>query len=328
LHIGLLDAFSTVNGGGWMHTNKIRVNSRAFADCARIRCLMSADTHRPTATLLLSGPDRKGLVASISGFLYQHGANILHADQHADSSVGMFFQRIQFELDGMDLGFAELEEAIGPLIQELGMQFQLLSSEQRKRVAVLASKSDHCLLDVLLRARAGELNADFVLVASNHEDHRAMVAALGLPYYVFPMTPETKAGQEKDLLELLRRERTDLVILARYMQILGREFVGAFPHRIINIHHSFLPAFSGARPYHQAYERGVKLIGATSHYVTEELDAGPIIEQETVRVSHRDSIEDLQRKGRDLEKLVLARAVRTHLEDRVLVYANKTVVFD
>lgn len=283
---------------------------------------------RRTATWLLSGPDQKGLVAKIAGFLYQHGANILHADQHQDSSVGMFFQRIQFELDGMDLTFEQVKQAADPLVQELGMRSQLLSSEQRKRVAILVSKPGHCLLDLLLRARAGELRGDFVLVISNHDDHREMVTALGLPYYTFPITKETKPEQEHAIIELLRRESIDLVILARYMQILGKEFVSAFPYRIINIHHSFLPAFVGAKPYHQAYERGVKLIGATSHYVTEELDAGPIIEQETVRVSHRDSIEDLLRKGRDLEKLVLARAVRYHLEDRVLVYANKTVVFD
>lgn len=281
-----------------------------------------------TATWLLSGPDQKGLVAKIAGFLYQHGANILHADQHQDSSAGMFFQRIQFELDGMDLSFDQLRQASRPLVEQLGMHSQLLSSEQRKRVAILVSKPDHCLLDILLRARAGELRGDFILVISNHEDHRAMVTALGLPYHTFPMTKETKAQQERAIIELLRGESIDLVILARYMQILGKEFVAAFPYRIINIHHSFLPAFVGAKPYHQAYERGVKLIGATSHYVTEELDAGPIIEQETVRVSHRDSIDDLLRKGRDLEKLVLARAVRYHLEDRVLVYANKTVVFD
>jgi formyltetrahydrofolate deformylase len=228
----------------------------------------------------------------------------------------------------MDLGFDQLKGAIRPLVEELGMQFQLFFSEQRKRVAILVSKFDHCLLDILLRARAGELRGDFAQVISNHDDHRHMVTALGLPYHTFSMTKETKVEQERAIIELLRRENVDLIILARYMQILGKEFVSAFPYRIINIHHSFLPAFVGAKPYHQAHERGVKLIGATSHYVTEELDAGPIIEQETVRVSHRDSIEDLLRKGRDLEKLVLARAVRYHLEDRVLVYANKTVVFD
>ncbi len=281
-----------------------------------------------TAILQVYGPDRKGLVAGISGFLFDHGANILHADEHTDAPAGMFFQRIQFELKGMDIKFEELEPAIRPLARKLNMNIQLLSGRTKKRMAVLTSKSDHCLLDILLRARAGELNADIALVAGNHDIHAGLVGALVIPFHFFPMPPETKAVQEKKLLELLIREKVELVVLARYMQILGRKFIAAFPNRIINIHHSFLPAFSGSRPYQQAYHRGVKLIGATSHYVTEELDAGPIIEQETVRVSHGDSIEDMERKGRDLEKVVLARAVRFHLEDRILVYANKTVVFE
>lgn len=280
-----------------------------------------------TATLLVHGPDRKGLVAGISGFLYEHGANILDADQHTDPAAQLFFQRIHFSLEGMDLSFEELGVAIRPLMLELGMTAALHSGGKLKRVAVLASRSDHCLLDILLRARAGELKAEFVLVASNHEDHREMVRAIGLPYYFFPITKENRAYQEEKMLELLKGERIDLVVLARYMQVLEIPFLSAFPSRIINIHHSFLPAFSGAKPYHQAHERGVKLIGATSHYVTEKLDEGPIIEQETARVSHRDSVEDLERKGRDLEKVVLARAVRAHLEDRILVYSNRTVVF-
>lgn len=280
-----------------------------------------------TAVLLLAGRDQKGLVARVSGFLYERGANILDADQHTDQIAGIFFQRIEFVLAGMDIDFEELREKIGPFLKNLGMDFHLRASNPKKRVAVLASKSDHCLMDILFRARSGELRGDFVSVIGNHADHQSLVESLGLRFYYLPVTRETKEVQERRMLEILEHERIDLIVLARYMQILSPAFTEKFPNRIINIHHSFLPAFSGARPYHQAHERGVKIIGATSHYVTAELDAGPIIEQETVHVSHRDSIEDLERKGRDLEKVVLARAVRNHLEDRILVYGNKTVVF-
>lgn len=288
---------------------------------------MKPSTGRQAAVIQIYGPDRKGLVAEISGFLYKFGANILDADQHTDAPAGMFFQRIRFELDGPAGKLKRLEKSMRPLLIKLRMKAQIIAGHRKKRMAVLVSKLDHCLMDIVLRVRSGELHGDLVFVAGNHRDHEKMVLSFGFPYYYFPVTPKTRAEQEKKLLKLLRKEKIELVVLARYMQILGKEFIEAFPNRIINIHHSFLPAFSGAKPYHRAYERGVKLIGATSHYVTEELDAGPIIEQETVRVSHRDSIEDLVRRGRDLEKMVLARAVRDHLEDRVLVYANKTVVF-
>jgi formyltetrahydrofolate deformylase len=281
-----------------------------------------------TAVLLARGPDRKGLVATIAGFLYRHGANILHADQHNDALAGMFFQRIEFVLDGMDLSFPQLQEQLRPVMAELGMSFEVFNSEVVPRVAILVSKLEHCLLDLLSRSRAGELRGEIAVVASNHETLRPLAETSGVPFVYLPVTPETRETQEEQLLALLARERIDLVVLARYMQILSPRVVQAYPLRIINIHHSFLPAFRGARPYHQAAERGVKLIGATSHLVTEVLDDGPIIEQDVVRVTHRDTIADMQRKGRDLERLVLARAVRLWLERRILSYGNKTVVFD
>lgn len=286
------------------------------------------ETSARTAVLLARGPDRKGLVARITGFLYTHGANILHADQHIDMLAGMFFQRIEFTLADMDLSFEHLHAQLAPLMGDLGMRFELFRSDSALRVAVLVSKLEHCLLDLLLRSRAGELRGQIVLVASNHEILRPWAELFQVPFYHLPVTPATREAQEDQLLSLLADHQVDLVVLARYMQILSPRVVRAYPLRIINIHHGLLPAFRGARPYHQAMERGVKLIGATSHFVTEELDEGPIIEQEVVRVTHRDTLSDLQRKGRDLERLVLARAVRLYLERRILCYGNKTVVFD
>ncbi|MBP1632778.1 MAG: purU [Acidobacteria bacterium] len=282
----------------------------------------------PTATLLLSGPDQKGLVAGVSGFLFRHHANIVHADQHTDHEEGVFLQRVEFELAGMDLAPGEIAAAFGSLAEGLGMAWALRLSAERTRAAILVSREGHCLIDLLARWKIGELDMEVGFVAGNHPDQGDVARYFGVPFRHLPVTPESRAKQERELHRALVAEGIGLVILARYMQVLLPGIVDAYPNRIINIHHSFLPAFAGARPYHQAYQRGVKVIGATAHYATSELDAGPIIEQDVARVSHRDTVEDLVRKGRDLEKVVLARAVRLHLEDRVLVYGNKTVVFD
>lgn len=279
------------------------------------------------ATLLLSCPDQRGLVARVTQRLYELGANITHADQHLDRQAQMFFQRIQFELPADAPPWPTIEAELAPTLDALQMTWSLIPAERIKRTAILVSRQDHCLYDLLLRQRQGELRTIYTCVISNHPDTRPVAESFGLPFHHLPVTPATKAAQEAELLRLLRGYEVDLVVLARYMQILSGDFLARFRRPIINIHHSFLPAFSGERPYHRAYERGVKLIGATAHYVTEELDAGPIIEQDVTRTSHTDEIADLIRKGRDLERLVLARAVRLHLEDRVLTYRNKTVVF-
>jgi formyltetrahydrofolate deformylase len=288
--------------------------------------MMAKDT--TTAVLLLSCRDQKGLVAGTSDFIYQNDGNIVHADQHVDAEAGLFLQRIEWEMAGFRISRAELAEAFRPIAEAFGMQWELHFSDYVPRMAIFVSKLEHCLHDLLLRQRMGEFEAEIPLVISNHPDLQQLVETFGPQYHFYPITKETKAAQEEKQIELLEEQRIDLVVLARYMQILSGAFVGRFPHRIINIHHSFLPAFPGGRPYHQAHERGVKIIGATSHYATEELDQGPIIEQDVARVSHRDSVQDLIRKGRDLEKVVLARAVSLHLKHRILVYGNKTVVFD
>ncbi|MEM1245359.1 MAG: formyltetrahydrofolate deformylase [Acidobacteriota bacterium] len=280
------------------------------------------------ATLLVSCPDQRGLVATLAQILYGHGANILDSDQHSDLEAGMFFQRIRFDLDGLRTDRATLERAISEAAERFSMDWRLELAERKRRVALLVSKVDHCLYDLILRHRSGELDCSIAMVVSNHEKLRPVAEQFALPFHHLPVTRETKPEQEAQLLELLEGARIDLVVLARYMQILSDDFVARYPARILNIHHSFLPAFIGGRPYHQAYERGVKLIGATAHYATAELDEGPIVEQDVVRCSHRDGVKDLIRKGRDLERSVLGRAVRWHLEDRVLVYGNKTVVFD
>jgi formyltetrahydrofolate deformylase len=280
-----------------------------------------------TATLLVSCSDRRGIVASLAQLLYGHGANLLDSDQHTDAVAGQFFQRIRFDLAEMHVDRATLERAIAEVAERFGMQFRLAYAGHKQRVAIFVSRYDHCLYDLLLRHRAGELACEIALVVSNHPDLAPVAGQFGVPYHVFPIGPRDKREQEQRELALLEAQRVELIVLARYMQILSEEFVSRHPGRIINIHHSFLPAFAGGRPYHQAYQRGVKLIGATAHYATTDLDEGPIIEQDVIRASHRDSPEDLVRKGRDLEKLVLARAVRWHLEDRILVYGNKTVVF-
>jgi formyltetrahydrofolate deformylase len=282
----------------------------------------------PPARLLIWCPDSKGIIAAASGFLAQHGANILEADQHSDPEDGTFCMRLEFETGGMDLTREKLPQAWQVVADKFGMEWRIAYSTERRRLAILVSRQDHCLHDLLLRQRCGEIDADIPFVASNHADLRTTVTGYGVNFYHLPITPPTKPAQEAKLLKLLADERIDFVVLARYMQILSDEVVDKYPSRIINIHHGFLPAFAGARPYQQAYERGVKLVGATAHYVTAELDAGPIIAQRTVSINHRDTVHDLMRKGRDLERTVLAAAVRLHLEDKVLVHQNKTIVFE
>ncbi len=280
-----------------------------------------------TATILVTCPDRRGIVAALAQLLHGHGANILDSDQHTDPVAGKFFQRVRFDVAELITDRGTLERALAEVAERFGMRWQIAWEGVRKRVAIFVSKYEHCLWDLLLRHRAGELACDIPLIVSNHEELRPIAQQFGIRYEVFPITKENKREQEQRELALLREMRVDLVVLARYMQVLSSDFVGALPGRIINIHHSFLPAFMGGRPYHQAFERGVKLIGATAHYATGDLDEGPIIHQGVVACSHRDSIDDLVRKGRDLERTVLAHAVRCHVEDRIAVYDNKTVVF-
>ncbi|CAN5901221.1 formyltetrahydrofolate deformylase [soil metagenome] len=280
------------------------------------------------ATLLVACQDRKGLVASLAQVLYGHGANILDSDQHSDPVAGMFFQRLRFDLSSLTTDRVSLEQGLREVGDRMQMDWKLSYGNRTRRVAILVSKQEHCLYDLLIRHRAGELACEIGLVISNHPDAAPIASHFGVPFHHLPVTPDTRGAQEAAVIELIEGNRIDLVVLARYMQILSAELVARYPSRIINIHHSFLPAFVGANPYKQAYEKGVKLIGATSHYVTAALDQGPIIEQATIRCSHRDSVEDLVRKGRDLEKRALAQAVRYHLEDRILLYAGKTVVFD
>ena len=281
-----------------------------------------------TATLLVSCPDQKGLVARLTDFVFRNNGNILHSDEHIDEEAGLFLMRIEWDLKDFAFGREQIRAAFEPLARELSLDWELHFSAEDRRGAIFVSKFDHCLYDLLFRHRAGELRADFSLVVSNHPDLRGLVEYFDIDYQVFPVTPESKPAQEAAILAELERRQIEFLVLARYMQILSADFVAHYPRRIINIHHSFLPAFAGPKPYHQAHRRGVKLVGATSHYVTADLDAGPIIAQDVVRISHRDSVEDLIRKGRDLEKVVLAQAVRLHLENRVLVYGNKTVIFD
>ncbi|MGD0345150.1 MAG: formyltetrahydrofolate deformylase [Terracidiphilus sp.] len=281
---------------------------------------------KDSAVLLIDCPDRKGLVARVSGLLFERGANILHADQHIDRDLGLFFMRVEFELDGFDLdGF---RAAFAAIAQELNMTWKLTSSARKPRVALFCSQYLHCMADLLQRWRSGELVCEIPLIVSNHREVENLAAFYGVPFEHVPVTAETRAAAEARQLELLERSGIELIILARYMQILSPAFVSRYPASIINVHHSFLPAFTGARPYHAAHARGVKLIGATSHYVTEVLDDGPIIEQDVARISHRDQVEDLVARGRDLERMVLSRAVRWHLDRRILCYGNKTVVFD
>jgi len=281
-----------------------------------------------SATLLISCPDQKGLVAGIADFLLQHNANILHADQHQDAELKLFLMRVEWDLADFNLDLADFDIAFTPIAEKFQMNWRLALSSYRPKLAIFVSKYDHCLADLLYRHQAHELHCDIPLIISNHADTRWMGEAYGIPFQHVEVKKDSKLDAERDQLALLRHHHVDFIVLARYMQVLSPEFIRHYPNRIINIHHSFLPAFHGARPYHRAFERGVKLIGATSHYVTESLDDGPIIEQDVARISHRDQIEDLMQKGADLERIVLSRAVRWHIENRVLVYANKTVVFD
>ncbi|ROH87308.1 formyltetrahydrofolate deformylase [Pseudomethylobacillus aquaticus] len=281
-----------------------------------------------TATLLITCPDRKGLVATIADFLHRHGANILHADQHQDAENNLFLMRIEWDLDAFSIPVAEFDAQFAPVAARFDMHWQLKLSGQRPRVAIMVSQYDHCLADLLHRHKSGELACDIPLIISNHRDTEALAAFYGIPFHHIAVSKDTKAEAEAAQFALFDAHQIDLIVLARYMQILSPDFVTRYPQRIINIHHSFLPAFIGARPYHRAFERGVKLIGATSHYVTEVLDEGPIIEQDIARISHRDEVEDLIQKGRDLERIVLSRAVRWHIENRILLYANKTVIFN
>ncbi|PSB16858.1 formyltetrahydrofolate deformylase [Phormidesmis priestleyi ULC007] len=279
----------------------------------------------PTATLLLSCPDQKGLVAKIANFVYSNGGNIIHADQHTDFLAGLFLVRIEWQLDGFNLPRDVIEPAFNAIAQPLNAKWQIHFSDTVPRIAVWVSRQDHCLFDLIWRQRAKEFNAEIPLIISNHENLSAIATQFDIAFRHIPITKETKPQQEAKQLKLLQQYNIDLVVLAKYMQVLSAEFVSQFPN-IINIHHSFLPAFAGANPYQRAYERGVKIIGATAHYVTADLDEGPIIEQDVVQVSHRDDVNDLIRKGKDLERVVLARAVRSHLQNRVLVYGNRTVV--
>ncbi|HQN64734.1 MAG TPA: formyltetrahydrofolate deformylase [Methylophilus sp.] len=281
-----------------------------------------------TATLLITCPDTKGIVAAIANFLLEHNANILHADQHQDAENNLFLMRVEWDLAGFDLTAARFHEAFSPIAKKFNMQWQLKLSQQRTRVAVMVSQYDHCLADLLHRYKNGELDCEIPLIISNHRDTEGLAKFYGIDFHHIVVTKDNKTEAEATQFRLFDTYKIDLIVLARYMQILSSDFVARYPQRIINIHHSFLPAFIGARPYHRAFERGVKLIGATSHYVTEDLDEGPIIEQDIARVSHRDQVEDLIQKGRDLERVVLSRAVRWHIENRILLYANKTVIFD
>jgi formyltetrahydrofolate deformylase len=288
-----------------------------------------------TATLLVSCPDQKGLVAKISDWVFSHGGNILHADQHVDSTAALFLMRVEWDLEGFDLARIEIASTFEKLATEIGAKWSIQFSDYVRRIAIFVSKQDHCLYDLILRQRSHELSATIPVVISNHPDLEKVAHDFGINYHHIAIAADNKLEQEKQQLALLKQYKIDLVVLAKYMQVLSPEFLSQFS-QVINIHHSFLPAFAGANPYHRAYKRGVKIIGATAHYVTEELDEGPIIEQDVIRVSHRDSVTDLIRKGKDLERIVLARAVRQHLQNRVLIYGQsansdlglRTVVFD
>jgi formyltetrahydrofolate deformylase len=281
----------------------------------------------PTATLLISCPDQRGLVAKIANFIYANGGNIIHADQHTDFAAGLFLTRIEWQLSGFNLPRNLIAPAFNAIAQPLNAKWELHFSDAMPSIAIWVSKQDHCLYDLIWRHRAKEFAAKIPLIISNHPDLKAIAEQFEIEYHYIPITKDNKAEQEEKQLQLLQEYNIDLVVLAKYMQIVSGDFIAKFP-QIINIHHSFLPAFVGANPYHRAFERGVKVIGATAHYATADLDAGPIIEQDVVRVSHRDEIDDLIRKGKDLERVVLARAVRSHLQNRVLVYGNRTVVFE
>ncbi len=283
---------------------------------------------RPRAILLLSCPDTRGIVAEVTHFIFTYDGNILQSDQYNDPETQTFFMRVVWDLSEFKIPQRKVAAAFEPIAAKFKMDYRVEFSSRTTRMAIFVSQYDHCLYDLLLRNREGETHADIALIVGNHEKTREIAEYFKVPFHHFPVTKETKPEVERKEIDLLKQNDIDLIVLARYMQILGQEFVSEFKDRIINIHHSFLPAFVGAKPYHQAYARGVKIIGATSHYVTLELDQGPIIEQDVTRITHKDRVADLIMKGRNLEKLVLTRAVRLHLEHRVLVFRNKTVVFE
>jgi formyltetrahydrofolate deformylase len=280
------------------------------------------------ATLLIHCPDRPGLVHDVTGFISSHQGNIIDLQQHIDAEQNAFFMRLEWSMENFTLDNEEIESRLQPLARRHQMQMSLTFASRRKRIALFVTKENHCLYDLLARHEAGELPVDLPLIVSNHETLRPAAERFGIPFHHFPITKENKLEQEQAMIALLKQERIDTVVLAKYMQIIGKAMIAEFPNRILNIHHSFLPAFVGAKPYHQAFQRGVKIIGATSHYVTADLDEGPIIHQDVMRVSHEDEVADLVRLGRDLEKNVLAKALWWHVRDRVLVFKNKTLVFD
>lgn len=288
---------------------------------------MSDIKEKQTAVLLITCPDRKGLVATVADFVYAHHANIVHTDEHTDPDSNLFLMRLEWELEDFDIEISKFAELFAPIATQFGMRWRLAQSEHRPRLAILVSRLDHCLADLLYRHRIGELKCDIPLIISNHPEASRMANFYNVPFHHIPVTAGGKKEAEAQQLKLLVEHQIELVVLARYMQILSPEFISRYPNQIINIHHSFLPAFIGAKPYHQSYDRGVKLVGATSHYVTEVLDEGPIIEQDIIRISHRDTREDLIQKGRDLERIVLSRAVRWHIDNRILLYGSKTAVF-
>jgi formyltetrahydrofolate deformylase len=280
------------------------------------------------ATLLLSCPDQKGLVARISQFIYQRGGNILNLDEHVENEEKMFFTRVEWSMEESLLSAGEFEKEFSVLADDISADWNIRYSNNKNRLAIFVSKYEHCIQEILWLHSIGELNAEINLIISNHNDLDYLAKQYNIPFYLFLITPQNKLEQEAKELELLRSNKIDTIILARYMQVLSNNFIKEYPCKIINIHHSFLPAFMGANPYRQAYEKGVKIIGATSHYVTEVLDEGPIIEQDVTRISHRDSPKDLMSKGRELERSVLVRAIKYHINNRVLPYGKKTIIFE
>lgn len=282
-----------------------------------------------TAKLLLHCPDQPGILAEVTDFITVNKGNIIYLDQYVDHVENIFFMRIEWKLESFLVPQEKIEDYFETLYaQKYGMSFRLYFSDVKPRMAIFVSKMSHCLFDLLARYTAGEWNVEIPLIISNHPDLQHVAERFGIPFHLFPITKETKEEQEKKEMELLAKHKVNFIVLARYMQVISEKMIDAYPNRIINIHHSFLPAFVGAKPYHAAFERGVKIIGATSHYVTTELDAGPIIEQDVVRITHKDTVQDLVNKGKDLEKIVLSRAVQKHIERKVLAYKNKTVIFN
>ena len=282
-----------------------------------------------TAKLLLHCPDRPGILAEVTDFITVNKGNIIYLDQYVDHVENIFFMRLEWELEKFLIPKEKVEDYFATLYaQKYDMEFRLYFSGVKPRMAIFVSKMSHCLFDLLARYTAGEWNVEIPLIVSNHPDLQHVAERFGIPFYMFPITKENKQEQEQKEMELLQEHSIDFIVLARYMQVISEQMIDAYPNRIINIHHSFLPAFVGAKPYHAAFERGVKIIGATSHYVTTELDAGPIIEQDVVRITHKDTVQDLVNKGKDLEKIVLSRAVQKHIEHKILAYKNKTVIFN